>query len=422
MEEYITATVRAEIKRRRAAVVIAAMHLIQQKKKVCKKKKYWVAPIFKNRSRHSSFFASTPKLILEDIQFHNFRMTATQLEELLGIVGSKLQKQDVSITPAERLALTLRYLASGDSMTSMSYQYLVEVPTVSNIIHDTCAALWDCLNPIVLPNKLQEKDWLDIANNFEIKCNFAHCIGAIDGKRVIIQCPNNDRSTYFNDKYSHSIVLMAICDANYIIRFVDIGAYGRRSDGSIFRDSAIGQAFDEGQMGIPQPTVVREGGSVLPYCLVGDEAFPLKSYLLRPYPGRDGLIPKQSIYNYRLSRARRMIENTFGILASQWRIYRKPIIANPKNAKIMISATICLHNWLCRQDSNIYVPPTLIDIDEPNSFTPGSWRIIMEDGCAFRNISNCGSNMSAKQCVDIRNKFCDYFNNEGVVNWQNNKI
>jgi len=215
---------------------------------------------------------------------------------------------------------------------------------------------------------------------------------------------------------------MAICDANYVIRFVDIGAYGRRSDGGIFKDS--GKAFDEGRMDIPQPTAIKEGGPVLPYCLVGDEAFPLKPYLLRPYPGKSRLTPEQDVYNYRLSRARRVIENTFGILASQWRIYRKPIIASAENAKVMVQATVCLHNWLRRQDidKNIYVPPTLVDDScNPNSFKPGSWRTIMEDGCAFKDISNCGSNMTAKQRLEIRNEFCRYFNNEGAVPWQNNR-
>jgi len=110
---------------------------------------------------------------------------------------------------------------------------------------------------------------------------------------------------------------LAICDANYIIRFVDIGAYGRRSDGGIFKDSAMGKAFDEGHMNIPQPAAISDS-PVLPYCLVGDKAFPLKSYLLCPYPGRGGLTPEQKVFNYRLSQARRLIENTFSILASQW--------------------------------------------------------------------------------------------------------
>jgi len=109
---------------------------------------------------------------------------------------------------------------------------------------------------------------------------------------------------------------MAICDANYVIRFMDIEAYGRRNDGGIFKDSAIGKAFDEGRMDISQPAAIKEGGPVLPYCLVGDEAFPLKPYLLRPYLGKSRLTSEQDVYNYRLNRARRVIENMFGILAS----------------------------------------------------------------------------------------------------------
>ena len=132
---------------------------------------------------------------------------------------------------------------------------------------------------------------------------------------ILFQCPNNVGSTYYNYKHAHSVVLMAICDAQYIFRFVDIGAYGRRSDGGIFSNSVIGKNFNANRMNVPKPSAVAEG-RILPYCLVGDEAFLLKPYLLRPYPGR-GLTPKQDVYNYRLSRARRTIENTFGILVSQ---------------------------------------------------------------------------------------------------------
>ncbi|XP_011705817.1 PREDICTED: uncharacterized protein LOC105461018 [Wasmannia auropunctata] len=132
-----------------------------------------------------------------------------------------------------------------------------------------------------------------------------HC--AIDGKHVTIQCPNNAGSTYYNYKNAHSVVLMAICDARYLFRFVDIGAYGRRSDGGIFGSSVMGKNFNANGMNVPKPSAVA-GGRILPYCLVGDEAFPLKPYMLRPYPGKNGLSQEQDIFNYRLTRARRMIE------------------------------------------------------------------------------------------------------------------
>lgn len=77
-------------------------------------------------------------------------------------------------------------MASGDSMTSISYQYLIGLTTVSKIIEETCNAIWNCLVKEVLPSCLKEQDWLDIANEFEVKWNFNHCIGAIDGKHVLI--------------------------------------------------------------------------------------------------------------------------------------------------------------------------------------------------------------------------------------------
>jgi hypothetical protein len=78
-------------------------------------------------------------------------------------------------------------LASGDSMASISFQYLIGKTTVCNIIHETCTAIWDSLHPTVLPPILTEQEWLELARDFEELRNFVHCIGAIDGKHVVIQ-------------------------------------------------------------------------------------------------------------------------------------------------------------------------------------------------------------------------------------------
>lgn len=72
-------------------------------------------------------------------------------------------------------------------MHSMSYHYLVGLTTVSVIIGETCAALWSCLHEEVLPARLSVNSWQDIAADFEDLWNFNHCIGAIDGKHVVIE-------------------------------------------------------------------------------------------------------------------------------------------------------------------------------------------------------------------------------------------
>lgn len=73
---------------------------------------------------------------------------------------------------------------------SMKYQYYIAQPTISNIIVETCNVLWNTLMPIVLKVPTYN-DWKLIADNFEIKCNFPHGLGAVDGKHVIIQVTFN---------------------------------------------------------------------------------------------------------------------------------------------------------------------------------------------------------------------------------------
>ncbi|XP_011868296.1 PREDICTED: uncharacterized protein LOC105562239 [Vollenhovia emeryi] len=279
------------------------------------------------RRKHGFYYASMPKLTPEKFQNY-YRMTATQFEELLHLVAPAIIKQTVirePLPPAERLSITLRYLSTGDSMHSMSYHYLAGVSTISHIIGETCNAIWNSICQEVLPPSKSTEEWLRLAEEFEGRWNFNHCIGAIDGKHVTIECPPNAGSSYYNYKNSHSIVLLGICDAQYMFTFVDIGAYGRCSDGGVFKNSKMGLKFNLKEMNVPTPEPLSPGGPPLPYVLVGDEAFQLTDYLLRPYPGKGGLNDERNIYNYRLSRARRTIENTFGILVSQWRILKRPI-------------------------------------------------------------------------------------------------
>lgn len=216
-------------------------------------------------------------------------------------------------------------------------------------------------------------------------------------------------------------MLLGICNAEYMFTFVDIGAYGRRSDGGIFKDSKMGQKFNSKEMNVPALEPLSPGGLSLPYVLVRDEAFQLTDYLLRPYPGKGGLNDERNIYNYRLSRARRTIENTFGILVSQWRILKRPITCGMEKTISIVTAVVCLHNWIRRRDigENEYVTSTLIDQEDDNGFVPGSWRDRM-DNSALVNITQCGSNNSSRRAMQIREEFCKYFNSEGAIPWQFN--
>ncbi|XP_029170002.1 putative nuclease HARBI1 [Nylanderia fulva] len=376
-------------RRKRLAISAVIFYLIEKRKRPYTRKEFWINPLFQMRREHGFYNAILPTVSQQISTFRNyFRMNSIQLEELLYKVAPLITKQVLTrepISASERLCMTLRFLASGDSMTSMSYQYLLGLTTVSNIISETCDALWSVLSKHVLPYPLTKEKWLNISKEFEEVWNFNHCIGAIDGKHVVIQCPENAGSSYFNYKNSHSFVLLAVCDANYIFTFVDIGAYGRRSDGGIFRDSFLGQKFRTNEMNVPDPKPFYFEGNSMPYVLVGDEAFPLTEYLMRPFPEKQGLNQDKIIYNYRLSRARRTIENAFGILSSQWRILRRPINCSIETAMKIVQAIVCLHNYIRIQDIGVneYITENMVDRDGCDGLIEGSWRRNIDINSAF---------------------------------------
>lgn len=90
-----------------------------------------------------------------------------------------------------------RFLASGDSMISISYAFRIAPNIVSKIINETCSAIWDSLseNVLVTPN---QSTWLEIAEEFEEKWQLPQCVGATDGKHVVIQVGKNVYNFFFN--------------------------------------------------------------------------------------------------------------------------------------------------------------------------------------------------------------------------------
>ena len=181
-----------------------------------------------------------------------------------------------------------------------------------------------------------------------------------------MQAPARSGSFFFNYEKSHSIVLMAVCNANYEFTILDIGDTGRNSDGGVFGNSDMGVAFVSALMKVPEPEELHGTNIECPYVLVGDEAFNLKTYLMNPYP-RDALDIKEKIFNYRLSRAIRIIENTFGILAARCRIFRKPIIAIEEVVINITKAATAFLNYLKHgrqfESANHYYPPTFVDYE-----------------------------------------------------------
>lgn len=264
------------------------------------------------------------------------------------------------------------------------------------IIPEVSEAIFQCLVDDFMSQPTGE-DWLEIAEGFRLRWNFPNCLGSIDGKHVVIRASPNSGSWFYNYKGTFSIVLLAVVDAHYCFQVIDVGGYGRNSDGGTLSNSRFGEGLIDGTLDFPEDAVIpgAEHRGRMPFVLVGDEAFPLHRHLLHPFPGHN-ISRKKRIYNYRLSRARLTVENSFGILSSQWRMYRRVVELDPDKVEHCVKDTCVLHNFLCMSSMRPRAATQQLAVQVPVHRNPSS---------------------ETREALRVRDVYSLYFNEEGAVPW-----
>ncbi|XP_057312163.1 uncharacterized protein LOC130653659 [Hydractinia symbiolongicarpus] len=162
----------------------------------------------------------------------------------------------------EQLALTLRCLTTDESFKLLSFQYRILMNAVSYIVKGCCKA---------------------VVKKFKERWNFPHGLGAIDGKHVRIQTPNNSGSIYYNYKYTHSIFWMATAGPSYECLFVDVGSNGRVNHSGIWNRTVLLQGIQYETVELPADAKLSNGESA-PYVYLGYDAFALKKFMTKDFP------------------------------------------------------------------------------------------------------------------------------------------
>ncbi|KAJ8894285.1 hypothetical protein PR048_006899 [Dryococelus australis] len=185
----------------------------------------------------------------------------------------------------------------------------IGITTASKIVPNTRRVLWIALKSIVF-SQFSKEFWHEIAEGFKKTAHFPHCLGAVNGKHVLIINPEHSGSLYYN--YKH---------------------FFTAADQTIPYDSTLIKALADGSLDIPQPDALSPELRPLPYVFAGDEASGISVYFLRPCP-RTRLKIKQKSFNYRLSTARRYFDCAFGILTNKWHIFTRLINLNRDNSHV----------------------------------------------------------------------------------------
>lgn len=196
----------------------------------------------------------------------------------------------------------------------------------------------------------------------------------MDGKHIAILQPEKCGSEYFNYKHFLSIVLLALVSANYKFIYINAGASGRAGDAGIYTDSDLKKALDDNSLNLPEPALIHGiTEKKVHHHIVGDNAFSLSLQIMKTYPHRH-MDNAKRIFNYCLSRARRVVENAFGILTNRFRVFLTTIHLSPEKVKDLVMAACCLHDYMIEHNRRAYISVCDAEDTHTMTFANGMWR------------------------------------------------
>ena len=266
----------------------------------------------------------------------------------------------IPISVERRVAITLWRLATNMDYRSIGHLFGVARCTACSIVNEVCTVIVQRLFKQYV--SIPSGDSLnEVVQGFADIWGFPQCAGAIDGSHIPIQAPTECAKDYFNRKGFHSILVQGLVDHRYCFLDINVGWPGSVHDARVLANSEL---FDKGQNGslFPQQPKLIKGVSV-PLLIVGDPAYPLLPWIMKPYSDTGRLSRQERGFNYRLSRARVVTENAFGRLKGRWRCLLKRNDTNLEMMPTIVATCTILHN-MCEIHADKFDEHWLLDTTE----------------------------------------------------------
>uniref|UniRef100_A0A8C3T2E5 DDE Tnp4 domain-containing protein n=1 Tax=Chelydra serpentina TaxID=8475 RepID=A0A8C3T2E5_CHESE len=279
----------------------------------------------------------------------NFRMRKGTFMELCDLLSPALKHQNTrmraALTVQKRVALTLWKLATPDSYRSVANHFGVGKSTVG-------VAVMQVSNTIVelLLSKVATLGNVQVIVDGFAAMGFPNCGGAINRTHIPILGPDHQASQYIYCKGYFSMVLQALVDHKGRFTNINVGWLGKVHDARVFRNSGLFRRLQEGIYFPDQKITV--GDVEMPIVILGDPAYPLMPWLMKPYTG--ALDISKELFNYRLSKCRMVVECAFGRLKGRWRSLLTRSDLSETNIPIVIAACFVLHN-LCESKGETFM-------------------------------------------------------------------
>lgn len=232
------------------------------------------------------------------------------------------------------------------------------------IVQETCAAIVEKLLPLYVqfPSGDALKEVTD-------KWGIPQCSSSVDGSHIQVKPPARNHTDYYNRKGWYSMLAQAVVDYKYLFQNLCIGWPGSVHDARVSANSSISKKINSGELLAGGETCVRRRR--LPLFLLGDSAYPLLPWLIKPFSFSSSLSSWQKLCNYRISRARVVVECAFGRLKGRWRRLSKQMDLHIDNVPNVITACCVLHN-ICEVHQDSFNNDWLLEVVDQPASVPSS--------------------------------------------------
>ncbi|XP_049271307.1 uncharacterized protein LOC119391642 [Rhipicephalus sanguineus] len=297
--------------------------------------------------RNERWFEDTLPHLGEQHFRQAFRVSPTTFRYLVESCRPSLERQTTNMREAisveKRVAAGMYRLCSSAEDRTIADLFGIGRSTVNTVFREFCKTVVDRL----------EDAWIQMA------------VGALDGCHFPVSPPKDHAADYYNYKGWYSMILLAVVDHRYCFKYINVGAPGRCHDAYVYGRSWLCEKIERGLLA--SPVAIIEHCPVKPLILC-DQAFPLTETLLKPFPsaspgcqqneirhiccyelvtGIHSIVwyrSTKAIFNYNLSKTRRIVENAFGRLKVRFRFTMKRMECKLANARQAIKTACILHN------------------------------------------------------------------------------
>uniref|UniRef100_A0A8C4RM29 Putative nuclease HARBI1 n=1 Tax=Erpetoichthys calabaricus TaxID=27687 RepID=A0A8C4RM29_ERPCA len=311
-------------------------------------------PVTWIRSRSSEWWDNTVSGFTDGQWIKHFRVSSGTFQYVCHKLQSVMERRDTKfrlcVPLRKRVAIGLWKLATNSKYRNVARLFGVGITTAWRCVSEFCTAVTEVFLPRLMqipdPEKLAE-----ISDYFERRWSVPNCVGVVHVSHIPIVAPQEYQCDYLNQQDWHSVILQAVVDGRGLFWHVCVGIPGSVHDAKVLKQSDLWQL---GNNAFFQPNETRNiGGQEVGYYLIGDAAYPLQKWLMKPYFDTGTLTGAQRTYNSIICTARSVIDNAFDRLQGRWQCLVKRSDCNVNLVKSMVLTCCILHN-LCESRGEVF--------------------------------------------------------------------